>query len=141
MLKIAVMLTDGTLQVVSADGLNVLLQKKAVRSFLRSDGWVRVGFDALREAGGCQQYAGSDRRKQAPLKGSSCSYCEQEFFAAGGGSIYSVIIENNGFSLHIVEGELVHGAYHFCSDVCMFRREKGIIVFDRPKIELWPSAG
>jgi hypothetical protein len=136
MLKIAVILTDGTFQIVSADELNMLLQKKTVQSFLRSDGWVRVGFDALREAGGCQQYAGNDRRKQAPLKRSRCSYCEKDFFAVDRGSIYSVIVEDCGRSLQIIEGELIHGAYHFCSDICMFRREQGTVCIDRLAPEL-----
>ncbi|NVN92788.1 MAG: hypothetical protein HXX11_19630, partial [Desulfuromonadales bacterium] len=46
-MKIAVILTDGTFDVVGTDELNVLLKKQGIRSFLRSDGWVRVGYDLL----------------------------------------------------------------------------------------------
>lgn len=141
MTKIAAISTDGMFSVVSESELNLLLKKKVIRSFLRSDGWVRVGFDALRDSASIRQYYGTDRRKRENLERARCSYCGNDFLATSAGSIYSVIVENDGFSLQIIDGELICGAYHFCSDVCMFRREQGTISSDRLKAELWPGVG
>lgn len=138
--KIAVISTDGIFSVVSASELNLLLKKKRIRSFLRSDGWVRVGFDALRDLASIRQYDDSDRRTQIDLEKARCSYCGNDFLATGGGSIYSVVVENDGFSIQIIEGELICGAYHFCSDICMFRRDQGTISSVLLEAALWPGA-
>ncbi len=124
-MKIAVVLTDGTFDVVGADELNVLLKNQGIRSFLRSDGWVRVGYDRLRCAGNGNKYDGEDRRNRTGLGKLICDYCGKEFCAAGADSGYSVIVRDNGFSIQIVEDELVYGAYHYCSGSCLCRREHG----------------
>lgn len=137
--RIAVISTDGIFSVVSASELNLLLKKKEIRSFLRSDGWVRVGFDALRDSASIRQYDGNDRRKRVNLEKARCSYCGNDFLATSGGSIHSVVVENDGFSIQIVEGELIYGAYHFCSEICMFRRDQGTISSVLLEAELWPG--
>jgi len=124
-MKIAVILIDGTFDVVGADELNALLKNQKIRSFLRSDGWVRVGYDLLRDSGSSNKYDGDDRRYETGPKQLRCDYCDKEFYAADTDSSYSVIIEDDSLSIKIVEDELVYGAYHYCSGPCLCRREHG----------------
>ncbi len=51
---------DGTPGVVDAGKLDVLIQKRRIIAFRRSNGWVRVGRDPVRGNGG--RYLGPDRR-------------------------------------------------------------------------------
>lgn len=124
-MKIAVILTDGTFDVVAADELNVLLKNQGIRSFLRSDGWVRVGYDLLRDSGRGNTFDGQDRRNRSGAKQLRCDHCDKECNAADKDSSYSVIIQDNGFSIQIVESSFVYGAYYYCSGNCLCRRKKG----------------
>jgi len=130
-IKIAVILLDGTLDAVSEEELNLLLEKRGVQAFLRSDGWVRVSYDTLRGSGNNRRHDGNERRSGLSTSKTHCNYCGKEFVVENGGSIYSVIVDNREFSIQIVEGELIHGAYHFCSDLCMFHREQGVACFEQ----------
>jgi hypothetical protein len=44
--------------------IDTLIREKKIVGFFRSDGYVRVGHDALRGSGG--QYLGAERRRQMP---------------------------------------------------------------------------
>jgi len=124
-MKIAVILTDGTFDVVGADELNLLLKKRGIRSFLRSDSWVRVGYDLLRDSGSGNEFDGEDRRNSRGPKQLRCDHCDKEFYATDTNSGYSVIIEDNGSLIQIVEDELIYGAYYYCSSNCLCRRKIG----------------
>jgi hypothetical protein len=59
MKEIKVIFTDDSVGFVKETQLNALITSGRVKSFLRSDGWVRVGIDPVREI----RYKGRDRRK------------------------------------------------------------------------------
>jgi hypothetical protein len=61
-MKIAAIFVDGTPGVINVEELELLLQKRGLQAFRRSDGWVRVGFDALRGSGNNKRYCGKNRR-------------------------------------------------------------------------------
>jgi hypothetical protein len=61
-MKIPVIFADGTPGVVNAEEIGALLMKRALLSFRRSDGWVRIGMDPLRGSGSGRKYRGSERR-------------------------------------------------------------------------------
>jgi len=63
-MKIPVVFADGTPGVVNADELDLLLKKRGILSFRRSDGWVRVGLDPVRGSGGSINFRGKERRKK-----------------------------------------------------------------------------
>lgn len=130
-MKIAVILADGTFAVVGADELNALLKNQGIRSFLRSDGWVRIGYDLLRESGSGNKYEGDDRRNKSGLYKLRCDYCGREFHAVDTDSSYSVVIEDDGLSIKIVEDEWVFGAYHYCSCPCLCRRKNGTLSIEQ----------
>lgn len=61
MREIRVIFSDDTEGVVSENKLDELITSGRIKSFLRSDGWVRIGIDPVRE----KRYHGSDRKKGA----------------------------------------------------------------------------
>lgn len=132
-MKFAAILTDGTFIVVSADELDLLLRNKEAQLVMHSDVWVRLCFGTLRNLKGDKKFDGEHLGNIASLKKTRCNYCGKEFDTAGVNPIYSVIVENSGFPVHVVEGELIYGAYHFCSDICLFRREHGPISVEHMK--------
>ncbi|WP_223922978.1 GSU3473 family protein [Geobacter sp. AOG2] len=62
-MKIPVIFIDGTPGVVGAEELDSFVQKRRILSFRRSDGWVRVSRDPVREPSSKNTYEGKDRRK------------------------------------------------------------------------------
>jgi hypothetical protein len=60
-MMIRVMYSDGRFDLVKPATLGLLLNRNALASFKRSTGWVVVGRDPLRGAGGCA-YLGPERR-------------------------------------------------------------------------------
>jgi len=61
-MKIPVYFVDGMSGAVNSGDLDFLLRRRAIQSFRRSGGWVRVGYDALRDSGAGMHYFGKDRR-------------------------------------------------------------------------------
>ena len=64
-MKVPVIYSDGSSSVVDIKNLDALIKKRAIQSFRRSDGWVRVGRDPIR----CDDirnssYGGVERRKE-----------------------------------------------------------------------------
>ena len=59
---IPVIVSNGSLSVVNTKELDELLQKNALLAFHRSDGWVRVGFDEMREPNGKRESSWRNRR-------------------------------------------------------------------------------
>jgi hypothetical protein len=59
MKDIKVVFNDDSVGFVKETQLNALITSGRVKSFLRSDGWVRVGVDPVREI----RFQGRDRRK------------------------------------------------------------------------------
>lgn len=59
---IQVELIDGCLVRVVPRGLDLLLERKLVRRFLRGSGWAMVGVDPIRVSSRTPGYAGVDRR-------------------------------------------------------------------------------
>jgi hypothetical protein len=62
-MKIPVIFIDGTVGVVGDDELESFIQKRRILSFRRSDGWVRIPWDTIRDASGKNAYRGKERRK------------------------------------------------------------------------------
>lgn len=63
MLKVTAILKDGKKKLVERDELQYLLATDKVTKFMRSDGWVVVGSDCLREC--CDyEFSGEERRQQ-----------------------------------------------------------------------------
>jgi hypothetical protein len=62
-LRILVELTDGNICRMSKQELNTALEKDRVSRFQRSDGWVQVGRDPLREMNSDSAYRGMERRQ------------------------------------------------------------------------------
>jgi hypothetical protein len=60
---ISVIVANGTPSVVHAEELNELLQKNALLAFHRSNGWVRVGFDDIRDYNDRRGSSWKDRKK------------------------------------------------------------------------------
>lgn len=59
MREIMVVYDDGSMGSVAVSRLDALIASGRIRSFMRADGWVRVGVDPIRRIN-CQ---GRDRRK------------------------------------------------------------------------------
>lgn len=59
MREIEVVFSDNTTGFVSENKLDELIASGRIKSFLRSDGWVRIGVDPIRE----KRYHGTNRRK------------------------------------------------------------------------------
>jgi len=59
MKDIKVIFIDDSVGFVKEAQLNALITASKIKSFLRSDGWVRVGIDPVREI----RFQGRDRRK------------------------------------------------------------------------------
>jgi hypothetical protein len=59
MKEIKVVFSDDSIGVVSEGKLDELITSGRIKAFLRSDGWVRIGIDPVRE----KRYHGTDRKK------------------------------------------------------------------------------
>ena len=66
-----------------------------------------------------------------PLAKFHCSHCGGPV-AAGDGTaeVYSIRVDSKGYLLEILDGDLVPGALHYCSQNCMFKREQGVTPAD-----------
>lgn len=64
-MTIKVELTDGTVCRVVPKGLDLLLNRKLVKRFLRSTGWAVVGVDPVRYPAPGMSYNGPERRHAA----------------------------------------------------------------------------
>ncbi len=62
-MKIPVIFIDGTPGVVGDEELESFVRKRRILSFRRSDGWVRVNKDSLRDPSNNNSYKGKERRK------------------------------------------------------------------------------
>jgi len=59
-MDITIMNKDGFIGIISSSYLNDLIENKEILAFMRSDGWVRIGYDPIRK---CQQnFNGLERR-------------------------------------------------------------------------------
>ncbi|MDR3581629.1 MAG: hypothetical protein P4L44_16840 [Oryzomonas sp.] len=57
---------------------------------------------------------------------SNCSHCGTPFAADDTADIYSIRVNSEGYLLEVMDGELVPGAFHYCSQDCMFKRDQGV---------------
>jgi len=57
---------------------------------------------------------------------SNCSHCGTDFAADDRAYVYSIRVDSQGYLLEVLDGELVPGALHYCSQECMFKREQGV---------------
>ena len=64
-MTIQVELIDGCCVRVVPRGLDLLLDRRLVRRFLRNTGWAVVGVDPIRATARSAAYAGHDRRRAA----------------------------------------------------------------------------
>lgn len=62
MREIKVVFSDDTTGFVHDSKLDSLIVTGKIKAFLRSDGWVRIGVDRIREI----RFHGSERRKKEP---------------------------------------------------------------------------
>jgi hypothetical protein len=62
-MTIPVELIDGCCVRVIPRGLDLLLERRLVRRFLRSSGWAVVGIDPIRASARSSDYSGHDRRR------------------------------------------------------------------------------
>jgi hypothetical protein len=60
------------------------------------------------------------------LSKSNCSHCGTTFAVDDTAKIYSIRVDSEGYLLEVLDGELVPGALHYCSQDCMFKRENGV---------------
>ena len=65
-----------------------------------------------------------------PLSKSHCSHCGAPVAADDTADVYSIRVDSKGYLLEVLDGELVPGALHYCSQDCMFKREQGVIPKD-----------
>ena len=63
----------------------------------------------------------------ASIATSHCKCCGSTFDTADRDKYYSVTVDGTGYLTDIVEGKLVPGAFHYCSDMCMFKRDHGVV--------------
>ena len=61
-MKTAVITSNASLSVINAEELDGLLQKNALLAFRRTVGWVRVGFDDIRDPNGRKGTSWKDRK-------------------------------------------------------------------------------
>jgi hypothetical protein len=61
-MMIRIMYNDGNFDIIKPGLLNALIEKEAITSFKRSDGWIVIGRDPIRR-GGNRAYAGPERRR------------------------------------------------------------------------------
>lgn len=59
---IPVIVSNGSPSVVNTEELDELLKKNALLAFRRLDGWVRVGFDDIRDPNGRRESSWKDRK-------------------------------------------------------------------------------
>jgi len=62
-MKIPVIFIDGTPGIVGDDELESFVRKRRIFSFHRSEGWVRVSKDSLRDPDNKNSFNGIERRK------------------------------------------------------------------------------
>ena len=60
------------------------------------------------------------------LSETNCSHCGTAFAADDRAYVYSIRVDSQGYLLEVLDGELVPGALHYCSQECMFKREQGV---------------
>lgn len=60
------------------------------------------------------------------LSKTHCSHCGAPFAADGTADVYSIRVDSRGYLLEVLDGEVVPGALHYCSQNCMFKREQGV---------------
>ena len=65
-----------------------------------------------------------------PLSKTHCSHCGDPVAADGTADVYSIRVNSKGCLLEVLDGELVPGALHYCSQNCMFNREQGVTLDD-----------
>ena len=65
-----------------------------------------------------------------PLSKTHCSHCGAPVAADGTADVYSIRVDSQGFLLEVMDGELIPGALHYCSQNCMFKREQGVTPAD-----------
>jgi hypothetical protein len=61
-MNMSVIVSSGFPKIVNSEDLDELLQKNIILAFHRSDGWVRVGFDEIREPSGRKGTSWKDRK-------------------------------------------------------------------------------
>jgi hypothetical protein len=61
-----------------------------------------------------------------PLLKTNCSHCGTPFAADDIADIYSIRVNSEGYLLEVMDGELIPGALHYCSQDCMFKRDQGV---------------
>lgn len=61
-MKIPIIISNSSLKVVNSEELDELLRKNAVLAFHRSDGWVKVGFDDIRDPNSARKSSWKDRK-------------------------------------------------------------------------------
>jgi hypothetical protein len=61
-MKVPAILTNNSTNSISTDEIDELLQKKALLAFHRSDGWVMVGVDEMRDPRGRRGSSWKDRK-------------------------------------------------------------------------------
>ncbi len=72
------------------------------------------------------------------IEKSYCSHCGKEFKATSTLVFYSVVVDNNGRLIKVLDGELIPDALHYCSDNCMFHRNEGVVpVEDFCRTTVW----
>ena len=60
------------------------------------------------------------------LSKTQCSHCGTPFAADDAADVYSIRVDSKGYLLEVLDGELIPGALHYCSQDCMFKREQGV---------------
>ncbi|MBW4056672.1 MAG: hypothetical protein HIU83_14970 [Proteobacteria bacterium] len=65
---IPVIKVDKSPRLVNAEELDELLRKNALLAFHRSDGWVRVGFDEIRDTYGRKESSWKDRKHNTNVR-------------------------------------------------------------------------
>ncbi len=55
----------------------------------------------------------------------NCSHCGRIFEFGAGTGCYSVVVDDAGRLMDVVEDELIPGALYYCSDACVFKRKQG----------------
>jgi hypothetical protein len=61
-MKIPIINLDTSLRVINSEELDKMVRENAVLAFHRSDGWVRVGFDEIRDPSGTRKSSWKDRK-------------------------------------------------------------------------------
>jgi hypothetical protein len=65
------------------------------------------------------------------IESSKCSHCGKFFESASSESFYSIKLHKYPEQVEIAQRKLLPGAFHFCSDSCMFKRDVGILTVEK----------